>query len=345
MLSMNVLRYGLCGVLVILLAGCSSTPSTGGGGSGRVQVAFVTNNPHEFWKLVEAGCKAQAEKDNLDLEFRRPQNGTAGEQKEIVDALLAKGVKAIAISVIDPKNQTSALNKVADKVPLLAVDNDAPQSKRKCYIGTDNVKAGRAVGKLIKEAMPKGAAIALFVGQLEPDNARGRIQGVLEELGIEKDAKESKDGKYRLVRKEPYTDDASTAKAKANAQAVLVQTGSEPDVCLVGLWAYNPPAILAAVKAQDLVGKVTIVGFDEDLDTLKGIDEGAIYGTVVQNPYEFGRKSVEVMGKLAKGEKVTFPEGGQDYIPERIVTKDGKGGPDRLKAGEYYTEVKKMRSQ
>jgi ribose transport system substrate-binding protein len=343
MLSMNLHRYGLCGLLVVFLLGCSSTPT----GGGKIRVAFVTNNPEEFWKLVEAGCVAQAEKSGVEVEFKRPQNATAQEQKEIIDALVNKGVKAISISVQDPKNQTPYLNEIADKVALLAVDNDAPKSKRKCYIGTDNVKAGRAVGKLIKEAMPKGATLALFVGQLEPDNARERTRGVLEELGFDlpegdyrPKSLKSKDGKFVLKRPEPVTDDGKAAIAKERANAELGTMLDDDNVCLVGLWAYNPPAILAAATERGLKGKVTIVGFDEDLNTLKGIDEGAIYGTVVQNPYEFGRKSVEVMAKLAKGEKADLPASGQDYIPERIVTKQGGNG--RLKASEYYNEVKKI---
>ncbi len=314
-----------------LLPGCQSRYT-------KTTVCFVTNNAAgEFWMICENGAKKAAQEEDVDLSFRRPPNGTAAEQKDIIDTELAKGIKAISISVISPDNQTDFLNSVGSKVPLLAVDNDADKSNRRCYIGTDNVKGGRAVGKLIKEALPDGATIALFVGQIEPINARERVQGVLEELGI-KDM-ESADGKYKLFRKEPYTDDVKTSVAQENAAAVLAKLKDEKNVCLVGLWAYNPPAILAAAKAADRAGKVTIVGFDEDLNTLQGIEDGYIYGTVVQNPYEFGYKSVKAMAKLARGEKVEFPQDGKDYIPERVITKDG--GEGRLKASDYYKQVKK----
>jgi ribose transport system substrate-binding protein len=274
----------------------------------------------------------------VDLLFHRPDNGTAAEQKQIIDTLLPRGVKAISISVIDPENQTEYLNSVAAKVPLLAIDNDAEKSNRRCYIGTDNVKAGRAVGKLVKEALPEGGVIALFVGQIEPINARERVQGVLEELGIE--GTKSKDGKYRLQRKEPYTDNVQQNEAKKNAVTVLAALKDEPNVCLVGLWAYNPPAILSAAKEVKREGKVKIVGFDEDLETLKGIDDGYIYATVVQNPYEFGRRSVEVMAALAKGENPHLPANGKEYVPERIITKDGGAG--RIKADEFRKELARL---
>ena len=47
---------------------------------------------------------------------------------------------------------------------------------------------------------------------------------------------------------------------------------ANPDVAgLVGLWSYNGPAILNAVKDAGKVGKVKIVSFDEEDETLTGV--------------------------------------------------------------------------
>ena len=74
-------------------------------------------------------------------------------------------------------------------MPLIAVDNDAPNSKRLCYIGTSNYEAGRAVGTLVKEALPDGGTVALFVGLTGSLNAHQRCQGVLDELAGVKGAR------------------------------------------------------------------------------------------------------------------------------------------------------------
>jgi ribose transport system substrate-binding protein len=311
---MKPLRALVWAAAFAALGGCAAE-------SGRPRVAFVTNNPDEFWLFAEKGFEDEARKQGVTPEFRRPEKGTAAEQKQIIDTLLARGVKAIAVSVKDPENQSAYLDTVAAKAVLLTVDNDADKSKRKCYIGTDNVKAGRAVG------------------QTEPLNARQRVEGVRQELGIDDKTLASKDGKYKLDRAEPHTDNVDQRVAKENASTVLIKLKDEPagKLCLVGLWAYNPPAILSAVKDQKKEGKVVIVGFDEKVDTLRGIEDGHVYGTVVQDPYEFGRKSAEVMAKLAKGESVELPADGKDYIPERIVTRDG--GDGREKASEFRPKV------
>ena len=163
-------------------AGAAAEPPAG---EGKIKVAFVSNNEEEFWSIAQAGTRKAAREFGVEVLFRRPKQGTAAAQKEIIDDLLNNGVKAIAISVIDPKNQTNYLNEIAAKVPLIAVDNDAPQSKRLCYIGTNNIAAGRAVGKLVKEVLPEGGTIAIFVGQPDPINAQERRKGVLDELADE----------------------------------------------------------------------------------------------------------------------------------------------------------------
>jgi ribose transport system substrate-binding protein len=164
----------------------SAPPKPVAVGVKRIKVGFVSNNAEEFWAIAEAGTRKAA--DDLDVEvlFRRPKPPTAASQKEIIEDLLTNGVQAIAISVIDPENQHDFLNEIADKVPLITQDNDAPKTKRKCYIGTDNKEAGRAVGKLVQEVMPQGGTIAIFVGQPDPLNAQERRQGVLEQLGSSK---------------------------------------------------------------------------------------------------------------------------------------------------------------
>ena len=88
-----------------------------------------------------------------------------------------------------------------------------------------------------------------------------------------------------------------------------------PDVaCLVGLWSYNGPAILNAVRSAGKAGKVKIVCFDEEDETLAGVAAGDIYGTVVQQPYEFGKQAITQMAKYLGGDKDALA-GGKQIIP------------------------------
>lgn len=110
----------------------------------KLRLAFVTNNAADFWTIARAGCnKAAEELPNVNIEFKIPGDGSAATQRRILDDLLAKGVDGIAISPIDAANQTLFLNEVSKQTLLITHDSDAPKSDRACYVGTDNVAAGR----------------------------------------------------------------------------------------------------------------------------------------------------------------------------------------------------------
>ena len=67
----------------------------------------MTNNAADFWTIARKGTEqADAELAGATVEFRLG-DGTAAEQKRIVDDLLAKGMDGIAISHVDPANQTA----------------------------------------------------------------------------------------------------------------------------------------------------------------------------------------------------------------------------------------------
>ena len=147
------------------LGGCTKASNSS---KSTVKLAFVTNNASDFWTYARAGCdKAVADLGNVELDFQVPADGSAATQKRIVQDLLAKGVNGIAISPKDPANQTELLNEAAKHALLICHDSDAPASDRACYIGTDNTAAGRQAGELIKEALPKGGKIMIFVGTLD----------------------------------------------------------------------------------------------------------------------------------------------------------------------------------
>jgi ribose transport system substrate-binding protein len=299
-------------LLTLTLAGVACNRTQTGGGSGkRHKVAFVTNNASDFWTIARKGTeKAHDELPNVDVDFRIDSDGTAAEQQRVVDDLLAKGIEGIAISPVDPKNQLAMLNKAASQGLVITQDSDAPDSQRTCYIGTDNVAAGRQAGELVKEALPQGGKIMIFVGVLDAANAQQRYQGL-------KEALQGSNIQILDVR----TDNADRVRAKSNASDALVNNS---DIAgMVGLWAYNGPAILGAVRDAGKIGKVKIVCFDEDDETLSGIKDGSIFATVVQQPYEFGFRSIEMMAKILDGDRSTVPASKQIFIPTVAIKKDG----------------------
>lgn len=311
-LSASILTACTNGTNTTTTTGNSGNQTNGaaaGGGKNR-KLAFVTNNASDFWTIARRGTeKADAEFNDVTVEFKIPGEGTAADQKRVLDDLVATGVEGIAVSPVDPANQTEQINALAKQTLVITQDSDAPTSDRAVYVGTNNVDAGRQAGKLIKEALPNGGKIVLFVGKADAQNAKERAQGIREEL---------QGSNVEIV--DTRTDDTDIARAKSNAADTLVKY---PDIgALVGLWSYNGPAIVNAVKEANKTGQVKIVCFDEEDGTLAGVKDGAIHGTIVQQPYEFGYQAIKMMRTILSGDKSAIPASKQIFVPTLMIKKD-----------------------
>ena len=148
---------------------------------GKPRFAYVTNGVASFWTIASKGVIAAGNKLGVNTDVLMPAEGIA-DQKRMIEDLITRGVQGIAVSPIDAENQVDLLNQAAEKTRLITHDSDAPKANRLVYIGMDNYTAGRMCGELIREALPKGGKVMLFIGRLEQDNARLRRQGVIDAL-------------------------------------------------------------------------------------------------------------------------------------------------------------------
>src|SRR5215510_13448815 len=310
----------LISLLILANASCSRTS-----GAKKTRIAFITNNTSDFWTIARKGTeKAAAELANVEVEFKINSEDSAAGQQRVVDDLLAKGIDGMAISPVDPKNQTQLINRAASQAVVFTQDSDAPSSNRACYIGTDNEAAGRQAGQLVKDVLPEGGKIMVFVGTMDAQNAQDRYRGLKQAL---------EGAKVEII--DVRTDGGESVNAKRNAADTLVKY---PDIAgLVGLWAYNGPAILGAVKEAGKVGKVKIVAFDEEDATLTGIKEGAIHGTVVQQPYEFGYQSMIKLAKAIGGDRSGIPPNKLDIVKTLAIKKDG--------VDDFIVRINKLRGR
>lgn len=320
-------RYvGAIAMIAVAVAGCGQ-PRESGAGEG-IRVAYVTNGVDPFWNIAAAGAKDAGREFGVEVEVHMPPKGIV-DQKRIVETLLSNGIDGIAISPIDAANQVDLINQAAARTFVITQDSDAPDSDRLCFVGMDNYKAGRAAGRLVKEAMPEGGSVMMFVGRLEQLNARQRRQGIIDELldrpmqsldamTYDPPGFTSGEGRYRVLG--TRTDNFDYARAKSNAEDAIASYGDLG--CMVGLFAYNAPNCLEAIKDAGRLGQIRVVSFDEADATLQGIADGYVHGTISQQPYLYGHHSVRILAGLARGDRTVLPENGFLDVPIVVVRKD-----------------------
>lgn len=291
------------GLPLCLFAGCSQA----GPRDDRPRFAFVVNVPTDrFWDIAYAGCLQAASEENVVVEFHAPNESTAQQQKQILESLISRGIDGIAISPLNPESLASVLDEAAKTCPVICQDSDAPTSRRACYIGTDNVALGRRMAELMREALPEGGKVALFVGQLDVANAQERQQGVLEGLT---------GSKLEVIG--TFTDGAQPAEAKRVVTDVLAQ---HPDlVGIFGLWGYNAPQAVNALESAP-GRRVTVVGSDESIETCRCIAAGKELASVAQRPFEFGYQSVKTLARLHRGEDPQLPPERRVFVDTYVIT-------------------------
>jgi ribose transport system substrate-binding protein len=291
-------------LLAVAGAGCKKSeapagapvPTAESSGAKTYRFAFVTNNSSDFWNIAEKGVR-KAEKDlGIKADVFRPMKTEVSEQQRFIEDILVQNFDGMAICAINPDAMTPLLDRVAAKMPVVVHDSDAPKSQRKAFVGTDNVAAGKLAGQAgieaLKAANISKGKVAMFVGRIDMQNSIDRKRGIDETLG-----------KQPGIEILPvFLDGADRNKAKKNVEDALARY---PDLVMtIGLWSYNGPCMVDAVKASTRTKKPIVVAFDEEEETLKAVQDGVIYATIVQRPFQFGYQSMKALKDVKDGKTI-----------------------------------------
>jgi ribose transport system substrate-binding protein len=236
-----------------------------------VLVAFNTNLP--YWQEAEAGLNDAAQQMGVKAELTGPTTFSPNDELTAFQQAVAQKPSGILISVSSPDLFKTPINEaVLQGIPVICVDADAPGSNRILFVGTDNFRAGQESGKRMADILVgQGKVVIITIpGQYNLDE---RVRGVNEVLK-----------KYPGIKILKTIDDKGDSRNAYDAISALLQSKEKPDG-IIGLEASGGSGAADALHRADLDGKIPIVAFDKDPETLDWIQRGAITATVVQKPY------------------------------------------------------------
>ncbi|MDO8586119.1 MAG: sugar-binding protein [Armatimonadota bacterium] len=313
----------------VATSGCGKKAPRSGAGAKPV-FAVLGKSIHPYWSEVEVGCNAAAKDLGVDVNFVVPPKEDANLQVSRLQGFIAKGVSGIAFAASDPNSVIRVIADASDRgIPSVALDTDAPKSKRIGYIGTDNYTAGHIAGETLGKILGGKGKVAISTGSLSAQNSLDRMHGF-------EDALKHKFPAVKVISLAADKEDG--ANALSIAQAALQ---AHPDLnAFYGVYAINGPACARAVQGAGKVGKVHIVCFDTTGEHMKYIKAGVIDATVGQRPYMMGYKSVEFLNRVKK-------DGAEKALADMKFSKDRKldTGVDVVtKAGleEYRAKLKEL---
>ncbi|MEO1583315.1 MAG: substrate-binding domain-containing protein [Planctomycetota bacterium] len=295
-----------------------------------VKIALVTADSDPFWDAVVEGAEATADEMGFELAVFR-SSGDMQDQNKLLSDVAAGGFSGVAVSPVDGTRQALALREMSEAMPVVTLDSDSELSGRLCFVGPDNYSAGRRCGQMLREAKPDGAKVVIICGPIEKENGRLRRQGFVDELlgrsygpGRPMDALDAELSTDTYSVLATYVDPIDPEQAKANIAMALEQ---HPDAdTIVGLYAYHVPTAMAALDEAGKLDSMTVIGFDDRQETLAGIADGRVFGTIAQDQYSYGRASVRLLADVAQAEggdgSVAVPIRGNINFPPIMVKRD-----------------------
>jgi len=233
---------------------------------------FVASNVNlPYWQEAQAGLTDAAKQLGVKSELTGPEKFDPQEQLRAFQKVVESKPAGIMISVTRPELFLDAINAaMAQGIPVITVDSDAPNSKRVMFVGTDNFRAGGESARRMADILKgQGQVVVITIpGQLNVDD---RLRGVNETLK-----------KYPGIKIVQAIDDKGDPRVANDNIAALLKAKAKIDG-IISLEASGGSGAAEALHRLDV--KIPIVGFDKDPETLDWIDRDGITATVTQKPY------------------------------------------------------------
>ena len=252
-----------------------------------VLIAANINLP--YWQEADAGLRDVAKEMGLGVKAEM-DGPTSYDPKAEVDAFekaVSSHPAGILVSVANPEMfQAPIAAAIASGIPVICLDSDAPDSKRVMFIGTDNFRAGQESAKRIADIL-KGHGDILLVtipGQL---NLEERVRGANEALN-----------KYPGIKIVQTIDDKGNSNNAFDGVNAILSAKKQKIDGILCLEASGGAGAASALHRVDMTGKIAIVSFDKDPETLDWVDRGGINATVVQKPYVMAYYGVKFLDDL-----------------------------------------------
>lgn len=305
-----------CALLAaLLLSGCAADAV----GSEQHTVALVAKSTEtEFWLSVFAGAEAAATEYNLKLSVSGPETEEDYEaQNRMVAEAVAAGAEALVFSAIDYENNASAIDDAARAgVKIVAIDSSVASDMVSTYIGTDNYAAGQMAAQAALDRVEGELVVGIVNYDISSANGQERERGAVALL--------DESGRAEVVA--VINTLAEAGQARDDTADMLAE---HPEINV--LLAFNEPTSVGAAEAVSELGlseSVFLVGFDSNVATVDGLQEGSVDALVVQNPYAMGYLGVESAYKLLSGQgdslESTVDTSTQVVDRENIFTMDSQ---------------------
>jgi len=253
--------------------------------AGEKYYLVSANIKNAYWQAAGSGLVEAARSLGVAAEVVGPEKYDPQAEAQAFRDAAAKLPAGILVSVADPKMMKDAIdNAIAQKILVITIDSDAPESKRLAFIGTNNYQAGMMGGRVLADRLHGKGSVVFYTMPGQP-NLDERLQGYKTVLGDRAGIK--------IMQVVDVKGDPGIA---FDTTKEMIARKPPPDafVCLV---SFACPEVADVLDRNKVSGKV-VVAMDTDPHTLTWIQKGLIDATIAQKPYTMSHFGVLMLDGL-----------------------------------------------
>jgi len=272
-----------------------------------------------FFDAAHQGAEEAAKQlGNVEIIYTGPAKATAEGQIEIINTLIAQGVKAIVISANDPDALVPVTKKaMARGIKVISFDSAVRQDGRLMHLApSSDALIGEKLVKMAQSATGAGGGeIAVLSATAQATNQNTWIAEMKKVLAQPAYASLKLDS-------DVYGDD-QTDKSYREAKGLFK---SYPNLkVIVAPTTVGVAAAAKAVQDENLVGKVYVTGLGLPSEMAGHVKSGAVKSFAIWNPIDLGYSSIMAASAFVSGKATGKP--GDKISLGRVgtVTLDAKG--------------------
>jgi len=202
---------------------------------------------------VAAGVRRAAEElrvSGLEVELREVQGRDTLQVLRQIDELTAWGANGLAIAAGSAPELIERIDRLYGQgVPVVTFNTDAPDSRRLCFVGMDNYRAGQTAAGLIRQMLPGGGLVLPIAGHVNNSAHNSRLRGFLDILEGTED--------IRLLPSQPCFD------RDDYAHEITQHTLREhPSLNCVYVTSNGQRGVCRAIEDERRKGRVRVVAYD-----------------------------------------------------------------------------------
>jgi ribose transport system substrate-binding protein len=245
----------------------------------------AANNKVPYWQEAAAGFNRAATQMHVHAEFVGPETYDPKAQDEQFQDVLKQKPTGILVFASAP----DLLNKdidaaIAQGVPVISIDSDAPDSKRLYFIGTDNYKAGVMGARMLAKGLGGKGNVVVFTIPTQA-NLKDRMRGYTDVFA-----------EHPQIKITEVIDEHGDPGVVFDRTMEMVEKGAKVDafVCLTSIAG---PEVAEVLGRKNVTGKL-VVAMDTDQRTLEGIQKGLITATIGQKPFTMAYLGIKLLDEL-----------------------------------------------